>query len=340
MKHFEFWHPRVFEAPYYAWLAMLCLRHGLSVRSLAKANYALDHGEIGIGSKLATQLAFDQQYFLPSELLTGTQSADEKALQIQAFIQAHGSPAIIKPDMGCVGKGVRKVFDNAELPAIAAQLQQDHILQKYCDLDQEYGVFYIRSQGEHRITGINQKHFPSVVGDSKRSLRELAEAHPRFTRHWDLFLQYLDTSVVPAKGQAVRLSFVGSHTMGCKFTNDSHLASDAVYRRIGELAEGQPGFNFGRLDVRAACRDAFLDGEFVIIEVNGVASLPTHMFDPNHSLLEAYRILLAHAGHLARIAAEHRGQSMQLLPTRTIWQRVKENQQQLNRIHDVTLAGV
>ena len=70
MKHFEFWPPRLFEAPYYLALAWGCLRHRLAPRDLAKANYALDHGELGLGSKFSTQMAFDQAYFPATQLLS------------------------------------------------------------------------------------------------------------------------------------------------------------------------------------------------------------------------------------------------------------------------------
>ena len=78
MKKYEFWNPRLFELPYYLYLGWRCLISGVSIRNLAKANYALDHGEIGLGSKLKSQLAFDQQFFLPSELLLDKDSIEQK----------------------------------------------------------------------------------------------------------------------------------------------------------------------------------------------------------------------------------------------------------------------
>lgn len=65
MKHFEFWPLRLFELPYYLYLAAGALARRLPPRFLAKANYALDHGEIGIGTKTRTQFAFDQTRFYP-----------------------------------------------------------------------------------------------------------------------------------------------------------------------------------------------------------------------------------------------------------------------------------
>lgn len=338
MKHFEFWNPRLFESPYYVYLACLCLRHGLAPQNLAKANYALDHGEIGIGSKLATQLAFDQTKFLPSALIAESSTKEEKVTQLEVFADRYAFPVILKPDMGCVGKGVTKIASAEHIHSIVGSLSTDYIVQQFTPNNVEFGVFFVRHSGRGRITGINGKEFPAVVGDSKRSLQELAEAHPRFTAHWDLFLQYLDTSYVPAEGESVQLSFIGSHTMGCKFTNDSHLLTPELEAEICKIADSQPGFNFGRLDVKAPSMEAFQQGDFVVIEVNGVASLPTNMFDPEHSLLQGYRIFFEHARHLVKAAVEQRHQPMPLLPGREILRKVQASQQALNEAHDNSLA--
>ena len=61
----------------------------------------------------------------------------------------------------------------------------------------------------------------------------------------------------------------------------------------------------------AADEEALKRGEFVVIEVNGVASLPTHMFDPKFSVWQAYKIFFEHGKLLAQIAAEHRDKPME-----------------------------
>ncbi|MEM7098051.1 MAG: hypothetical protein AAF541_07315 [Pseudomonadota bacterium] len=331
IPHFEFWHPRLFEAPYYLYLLLGCLRYRLPPKHLAKANYALDHGELGLGSKFATQMAFDQAYFLPSILLTdGTPEEIERAM---LFAEQHGWPVILKPDIGAVGKGIQKLHNAEEIKLAVSKLQSPSILQKFTPANFEYGVFYVRREDQGQITGINRKHFPTVVGNGKDNIDTLARAHYRYTSHWDLFLRYLDTSRVPEVQEVVQLSFVGSHTMGCKFTNDTHLASEKLLEAFDEICASQPGFNFGRFDVKADSEVAFQDGRFHVIEVNGIASLPTHMFDPDQSLIQAYRIFLSHGRHLLQVATEHRTQPMLLLGYQEIWQRAKDNYSLLNQIH-------
>lgn len=337
MKHHEFWHPRIFEAPYYLYLGWQCLVNRVGVRTLAKANYCLDHGEIGLGSKYATQMAFDQTHFLPTILIEGQLADSEKRQQIVMFAAEHGYPLILKSDVGCVGKGIRKVRKAEEIDEVLPLLVGDYILQKFTPFTYECGIFFVRDnqsgQPCGRVSGINRKHFPTVVGDGRHTLKTLAEQHPRFSHHWQSFLQYLDLERVPDDGEEVCLSFIGSHTLGCMFTDDSQLLTPALETAILEFFDQQRGYNFGRLDVKAKDEAALQRGEFVIIEVNGVASLPTHMFDPKYSLREAYRIFLSHAKLLVSIAKQHRNQPMLLLPYKDILQRVKQNQSLLNQAH-------
>lgn len=333
LKHHEFWHPRLFELPFYIYLGLQCLLRRVSIPNLAKANAALDHGEIGIGSKFHTQQQFDQRLFLPTSLLSSNLADSEKISAIQSFAAIHGYPLILKPDIGLVGKGVIKVVNEQAAYACVNKIAGDYLLQKFTPFAFECGIFYVRQSGQPKITGINQKHFPTVTGNGKDNLQQLALQHYRYTHHWSTFLQYFDLTQIPALGEEVCLSFIGSHTMGCKFTDDTHWLCPELEKAIFSVFEYQPNFNFGRLDVKAESKEAMLRGEFVIIEINGVSSLPTHMFDPDYSLIDAYKIFFKHGKYLVDIAKEHRLQAMDLLPLGEILKRVKSNQNKLDKMH-------
>jgi len=333
IKPFEFWHPRLFELPYYLYLLWRCLIRGLPFKSLAKANYALYHGEIGIGSKYDTQCAFDQRFFLPTIRLEPSWSLERMLDEAEKLAKDFDYPLVLKPDIGSVGKGVVKVESHTQLAERLAILEGPYLLQAFTPFNVEYGVFVVRRKGEVVVTGLNRKHFPTVVGNGVDTLGQLARRHYRYSPHWGLFLKDLDTERVPAAGESVQLSFIGSHTMGCMFTDDTQRLTPALHRAVAALCDSQPGFNFGRLDVKAASEEQLLAGEFVVIEVNGVASLPTHMFDPANSLLQAYRIFLSHGKALVDVAAEHRREWMSLLPWREIISRVRSNKSVLERTH-------
>ena len=337
MKHHEFWHPRLFEAPYYAYLLGRCALHGISPRGLAKANYALDHGELGIGSKYHTQMAFAQNRFMAT-MQVQLPNSIETCATLRNFVADNGFPLILKPDIGVVGKGVIKVSDAQALEAELQRLHGTYLLQGFCPHGYEYGVFFVRSGGSNRITDINRKHFPTVIGNGVDTIGSLARAHPRYTDHWPLFLKYLDTQRVPADQEQVRLSFIGSHTMGCRFTDDTHLLTEPLAEAIYAVCDSQPGFNFGRFDVKTADEEALQNGEFTIIEINGVASLPTHMFDPEKTVFQAWKIFLEHGRHLSRCAAEQRHRDMHLDSYPTLWRRAKRVTRSLDQMHAQALA--
>lgn len=339
IKKYEFWHPRLFEAPYYAYIGFLCLINGISIRTLAKANYGLNHGEIGIGSKYETQMAFDQTRFLPTLLLDDDLVLDAKQQKINEFADQHGFPLILKSDVGCVGKGVVKLKSPSDIADKTPLLLGKFILQKFTPFEHECGIFYTRLNGQPKITGINIKHFPSVVGNGVDSIDTLARSHERYSAHWNAFLQEHDLSEVLDAGVEKRVSFIGSHTLGCKFTDDTHLLTKELEQQIFSLFDSQPGFNFGRVDIKFESLEALQKGEFVVIEVNGVASLPTHMFDPKYTVWQAYKIFLSHAKLLVKIAKQNRRQSMELMSYGDAIKQIKANQSMLNEVHQKLMGN-
>jgi len=335
LKHHEFWPPRIFEAPFYLFLAYQCALNLVGVRSLAKANYALNHGEIGLGSKYATQQVFDQAKFPATAYLPQTLTLQQCESRILQFADKYGYPLILKPDIGMTGKGLIKIVDESQVSREVSGMTGNYLLQAYCSQPLEFGVFYVRCAGRSMITGINQKHFPFVTGDGVQSVAELALRHPRYTDHWQAFLRDLDTGRIPAADEHVPLSFIGSHTLGCLFTDDSDLLTDELEVGVFDFLDPVAGYNFGRLDVRADSVDAFQGGEFTVIEANGVSSLPTHMFDPEYSLFEAYRIFFKHGRYLVAAAVEQKHQSMDLMSLLDIARNVRICQQQLEQLHQL-----
>jgi hypothetical protein len=63
---------------------------------------------------------------------------------------------------------------------------------------------------------------------------------------------------------------------------------------IDRLSRDYAGFYFGRFDIRTPARADFRRGRnFKVVELNGVTSEATHIYDPRNSLFNAYRTLCA-----------------------------------------------
>ncbi|MBL8995137.1 MAG: hypothetical protein JNM63_17450 [Spirochaetia bacterium] len=339
MKHHEFWHPRLFEIPYYLHLAFGCLVRGLPPLSLLRANYGIDHGGFAFASKFAIQTKIGSDFFPPTALLSKAASPDEKNKIASAFARNYGFPLILKPDAGFTGKGVRRVRNANELAETLPLLSIDYLLQGYLDLPFEFGVFYARVRGKEKILGINGKLYPQVVGDGKKNIGELAERHPRFTPHWRAFLLEHDSSRVPNEGERITLSYIGSHTMGCLFADESRLVTPRLEDKIFSYFRHFPGFNFGRLDVKCRDEKALMDGDIALIEVNGVDSLPTWIFDPSWTLCQSYRALLGAGTSLLASANEHRRKTMPRFSWKKILKETEKIVREVNEQHEILLRN-
>lgn len=145
------------------------------------------------------------------------------------------------------------------------------------------------------------------------TILQLAQRHARYSSYWGTFLKDMDTDTILPDGDEKTVSFIGSNTLGSKFTDDTHLASPQILARLHSLFGDVPGYNFGRLDVKARSVEAFQAGQFDVIETNGMMSLPTNMLDPDLPVIVAMKIWHKHAGLLVRIARQHRKKPMKTL---------------------------
>ena len=222
-------------------------------------------------------------------------------------------PLIAKPDIACNGTGVRLVHGPPDLfRYLAAFPRRERVLlQEFIADEAEAGVFYVRHPDEKagRITSMTLKHAPVVTGDGRSTLKQLVLADPRAGRVPQLYLPRLvrRLHVVPRQGERVRLVFVGNHCKGSIFQDATGLVTTSLTRSVQRIADAMPNFYFGRIDMRFTTLPALLHGEgFRIIEINGVGSEATHVWDPATRLRDAWRAQFFHYGAAFRIGAANR----------------------------------
>ncbi|MCH7779411.1 MAG: hypothetical protein IH848_01065, partial [Acidobacteria bacterium] len=133
-----------------------------------------------------------------------------------------------------------------------------------------------------------------VTGDGVSTLERLILADPRAVIIADRYLSLLGArrDEVPGVGEPRRLVELGTHCRGAIFLDGARFATDALERRIDHISAGFEGFFFGRYDLCVPDLEVFAaGGGFKIIELNGVTSEATHIYDPRHSLIDAWRTL-------------------------------------------------
>jgi hypothetical protein len=244
-------------------------------------------------------------------LLTG--DADGRAARSAMRRVGLTLPLVIKPDIGCNGTGVRLVETEAALDAALADFPRGVrlVLQRLVPWEGEAGIFYVRRPGEAsgHISSLTLKAPPVVTGNGISTLRALIVADPRHGKLQHLYLSRLGARLddVPARGERVRLVFAGNHCKGSMFRNGAAEITPALTARIEAIARSMPEFYFGRIDVRFASLQGLREGRDVsIIEINGVGSEATHIWDPETSLREMFAAQFRHYRAAFEIGRENR----------------------------------
>jgi hypothetical protein len=112
---------------------------------------------------------------------------------------------------------------------------------------------------------------------------------------------------VLADGEPFRLALAGNHAQGTLFRDGSHLFTPALERRIDEIARSYEGFFVGRFDIRYRDVEAFKAGrDLAIVELNGATAESTDIYDPDRSILQAYRQLFRQWSLVFAIGAANR----------------------------------
>ena len=222
-------------------------------------------------------------------------------------------PVIAKPDLGLCGYGVRKIDTIEQLAAYVAAFPKNEtiVLQRYLPHENEAGIFYARDPrtGQGRIIGLALRYFPRVLGDGASSTAQLMQADARMRRPGASRAHEVTTDLarVPAYGEVVRLSTIGSTRVGGLYLNGAHLVTPALVNAIDAIARDMREFHFGRFDVRfTSAHDLRAGAGFAIMEVNGAGSEAIEAWDPAIGLLEGFGRIFAKQRLLFEIGAANR----------------------------------
>lgn len=308
----EFWPAWIFYLPLAPYLLWLMIRHR-SATVFTAANPGIPHGGVVGESKFDILRELPHAAIAPSRRIDAHDSLEWRIDAVRRACDelSLALPVILKPDVGQRGLGLKLLRDWADLPDYLAQHPAAVLLQAYHPGPFEAGVFYYRLPGEAHghILSITDKHFPIIVGDGESSCRALIWRHRRFRMQAATYLARLgrDADRVPAAGELVRLAVAGNHCQGTEFRDGAHLITPELERRIDEIAQAFDGFYFGRFDVRYSDVEQFKAGrDLTVIELNGVTSESTNLYDPSWSLWQAHAMLRRQWDILFRIGAANR----------------------------------
>ncbi len=326
----EFWPMWLFYAPVAVWIAILAVWHrGLSTITAANPGIP-DGGTIG-ESKFDILQRLPANCTIPSTRVT-RDAVRHRIDQLRADVDAlrWSFPLVLKPDVGQRGTGVRVARDWDAVHAYLSLTDAPVLVQPFHPGPFEAGVFYYRMPHEAtgRVFSITDKQFPVLVGDGVSTVEELIWTHPRYRLQGATFVARHRASrrVVLAAGERFQLAVAGNHAQGTLFRDGAHLLTEALARRIDEIARSYPGFFVGRFDIRYRDVDAFRRGEdLAIVELNGATGESTNVYDPAGSLWRAYRVLFRQWALVFAIGAANRRAGIAVTPTRRLVTLVRQH---------------
>jgi membrane protein DedA with SNARE-associated domain len=271
-------------------------------------------GLSGAGDRVATWML----------LTTGARA--ERLVAAKQFASAHGYPVVLKPDVGERGAGVVIAKTAEELAEVLNQQAVALIAQAYVP-GVEYGIFYYRHpEAEHgAILAITDKRMVGVTGDGRRTLEELILADERTVCMAGFFLKMLGPRLdeIPGAGEWVMLTELGTHCRGALFLDGTQLLTSELRAEVERVSRTFAGFYFGRYDVRSASEQAFRRGEFKVIELNGLTSEATSIYDPRHSVWFGWRMLFKQWRLAFEIGEANRAWGARALAVREIFALLK-----------------
>lgn len=266
---------------------------------------------------------------IPKTVFIKKEERDIDLVQSKIRDSAIQFPLIAKPNIGERGFLVEKLDDQQALKDYLQKVNVDFMIQEFVDLPTEVSVLYYKMPGAQQgtITSVCIKKILSVSGDGFSSIEQLMQDYPRarfqlerFRKRYPELLMF-----VPAKGEVVELEPIGNHSRGTTFLNGNHYIDHQLTAVFDLLAKNMQGIHYGRFDMKCESMDLLKKGKaFKILEFNGIASEPAHIYDPAYSAWHAYRDIFQHWKIIYHIGKAQRQKGIQPMSWKEAYRSLRE----------------
>lgn len=203
-------------------------------------------------------------------------------------------PVILKPDVGERGLLVELIKNEAELHQYLTANNITLLLQEFVDYPLEAGIFYYRypDQKTGVIPSIALKEYLEIEGDGSSTCRTLllknihgAFQVDRLEREGDFDLEQIIDD-----GKRLLIEPIGNHCRGTKVSDGNHLIDQQLLNLFDRLNKDMDQVYYGRFDIKFNSWEELLKGEhFKILELNGIASEPMHIYDERIPIIKKYQ---------------------------------------------------
>lgn len=297
LTRWEYWSPVILYTPVFFYILFLGIKYRCLTLFTA-ANPAIpDGGFVGESKTEILGLFNDKQSIAEYCCISSNCGQEQKKRKARQFMTEHhlSFPVVLKPDVGERGQGVEIIRNSEMLEEYFSERKYDVIIQEYIE-GEEYGIFYYRrpDESEGDIFSVTTVELLCVEGDGEKTIQELVLDNDQTVSLAKFHLRKNEDRLfeIPEEGEKIPIVELGTHARGAIFGDGENLITEALVDKMNELCESASGFYFGRFDLKAPSDEHLKKGKALkIVEVNGVSSESTNIYDAKYSFFNAQKIL-------------------------------------------------
>jgi hypothetical protein len=282
----------------------------------ASANPLVPLGGFAADSKYAIIKRIPQR-FRPQTLFIDRKVPYSEELS-ERILRAFEFPVIAKPDIGEGGFLVRKLNNIREWQAYHEQHDMAYLIQEFIDLPIELSISVNDASGKLEITGITEKRLVTLIGDGHSTIATLLKKRKssHYCRKNILHLIGNKASEILPEGAVVQPVSIGNWNYGTEYFHRPEWNTEELQNLIASINETTGLFHYARYDLKCSDHDrtsmtmipnGLKDGQFKILEINGVKGEAIHLYDPANSIIGAYREIFRHWKYIRRISQRNAG---------------------------------
>lgn len=334
LTHWEYWPFTIVYIPIYFLWAFYALRQR-TIFFFNTCNPSMKNGGFIMDSKIEIYDLIPQQYYPKTSFINEKIPFDE-IITIKENSNI-SFPLIAKPDIGLRGSAVKKINTIQELEMYHQKANFDYIIQDFIPYENEIGIFYVRfpNQKQGKITGIVAKEYVIIEGNGVSTQEQLIKQNPRYQMQLKSLRKEYGNKLqeILAKGEKRNLVPYGNHIRGAKFINASDKISEELTKVIDDLCLQIDEFYFGRMDLMFNTWEELEQGRnFQIVELNGAASEPTHIYDPKNSIFFGWKELARHISYMYKISVQNKKRGFSYLTHKEGMNQYRQHLEQTKKI--------
>jgi len=325
VTHYEYWPMWAFYLPLFPYFLIKGIFKG-NIFYFTNANPGVDEfGGLFFDSKNDIDKQIPQN-FRPKAILVKPFLIQN---ELKEFIEKmqFDYPVIIKPDNGERGKGVLKIENSEELLIVLSKIQTLHLVQEYIPYLVEFGVFivYLPAKNKYKISSLTEKKFFEIIGNGKQTITELILQKERGIAFYKELKvnSALDFNSIPNENETLIIHTHGNHCKGTQFADKCNEITAKMEEKFNELMKNLNGFYYGRFDIKVkSITDLESFEHLKIIEFNGVAAEPIHIYDNNMGYFKSLATFIQHWQYLDSISIYLKKKGYRAAKFKCVWGKI------------------